>query len=58
MMPWALTFLVVTIVTGLLGFGGVVGIAAWIARILFLIFLGLFIASLVSTVVSNRKASY
>jgi uncharacterized membrane protein YtjA (UPF0391 family) len=51
MLPWALTFLVVTLVTAFLGFGAQIGIAAaWIAKILFLIFLGLFVASLISSV--------
>ena len=55
MQPWVLTFFLVAVVTALLGFGGMIGIvAAWIAKILFLIFLGLFVTS----VISARKASF
>lgn len=48
MLSWALTFLIVAIVAGLLGFGVVAGTAAWIAKVLFVLFLVLFVASLIS----------
>lgn len=35
MFGWAMTFLVVVIVTGIFGFAGAAGIMAWIAKILF-----------------------
>jgi len=55
MKPWSFTFFLAAVVTALLGFGGTVGIAAaWIGKILFLIFLVLFVASLIST----RKATF
>lgn len=48
MLSWALTFLVVAVCAAVLGFGVIAGTAAWIARLLFLVFLVLFILSLVS----------
>jgi uncharacterized membrane protein YtjA (UPF0391 family) len=47
MLGWTLTFLVVAIIAGILGFGGVAVASAGIAKILFLVFLVLFAASLI-----------
>ncbi|TWU07531.1 DUF1328 domain-containing protein [Stieleria varia] len=47
MLSWALTFLVVALIAGVLGFGVVAGTAASIAKILFVVFLILFIVGLV-----------
>ena len=47
MLSWALTFLIVALVAGVLGFGVVAGTAASIAKILFFVFLVLFIIGLV-----------
>ncbi len=47
MLYYALVFLVVALVAGVLGFGVVAFAAAEIARILFFIFLVLFLASLI-----------
>ena len=46
MLNWAVTFLIVAIVAGLFGFGLVAGIAVEFAKILFFVFLVLFVASL------------
>ncbi len=46
MLNYALTFLLIAIVAGILGFGVIAGTAALFAKILFFIFLVLFIASL------------
>jgi uncharacterized membrane protein YtjA (UPF0391 family) len=46
MLYWAMVFLVVAIVAAIFGFGGIVSAAAGIAKILFFIFLILFIVSL------------
>lgn len=43
MLGWALTFLIVAIIAGVLGFGGVAAISVEIAQILFVVFLALFI---------------
>lgn len=48
MLGWALTFLVVALVAALFGFTGIYVAAAGIARILFFLFLVLFIISLIA----------
>lgn len=47
MLNWVVTFLIIALIAGLLGFGGISMQAAGIAKILFIIFLVLFIISLV-----------
>jgi len=47
MLYWAIVFLVVSIIAAALGFGGIAGAAAGIAKILFGIFLALFILFLI-----------
>jgi uncharacterized membrane protein YtjA (UPF0391 family) len=48
MLYYALLFLVVAVVAGILGFGVVEGTAAWIAQILAVVFIVLFLISLVT----------
>ena len=48
MLGWALTFLVIALVAGVLGFGGVAIISVEIARLLFFVFLVLFAVSLIA----------
>ena len=43
MLCWALGFLVVALLAALLGFGGVYGVSMDIAKILFFVFLVLFV---------------
>ncbi|HTB62454.1 MAG TPA: DUF1328 family protein [Opitutales bacterium] len=47
MLRYTLAFLLIAIVAGLLGFWAIEGLAATIAKVLFLVFLVLFIISLV-----------
>jgi len=47
MLSWALTFLVIALIAGVLGFGVVAGTAASIAKILFVVFLVLFVIGLI-----------
>ncbi len=47
MLGWALTFLVIAIVAGVLGLGGVAVLAADIAQLLFFVFIALFIIAAV-----------
>jgi uncharacterized membrane protein YtjA (UPF0391 family) len=47
MLYWTLVFLVVALVAGLFGFGGIAWASAGIAKILFGIFIVLFLVSLV-----------
>jgi uncharacterized membrane protein YtjA (UPF0391 family) len=46
MLGWALIFLVVALIAALLGFGGIASASAGIARVLFAVFLVLFLVSL------------
>jgi len=46
MLSWALTFLVIALIAGVLGFGVIAGTAASIAKILFVVFLVLFVIGL------------
>ena len=48
MLRWTVTFLIIAIIAALLGFTGVAGASITIAKILFFIFLALFIISLLA----------
>ena len=48
LLSWAVTFLIIAIVAGLIGFGGISEDASYIAKILFGIFLVLFLISALS----------
>jgi len=48
MLRWTLIFLVVSIIAAVFGFGGVAAASAGIARIMFFLFLILFVASLLA----------
>ena len=54
MLGWAITFFIVAIVAAPFGFGGIASGAAGIAKILFFIFLVLFVIALVSNAVRGR----
>lgn len=47
MLYWAVVFLIVALVAGVFGFGGISVMAAGFAKILFVVFLVLFLISLV-----------
>jgi len=47
MLYWTIVFLVIALVAGLLGFGNISAAAGGIARVLFFIFLVVFLASLI-----------
>ena len=55
MLYWTLVFLVVSLIAGVMGFGGVAQDAAGIARILFFIFLVLFVVSLLYSLFTGKK---
>ena len=57
MFRWALIFLVIALVAAVLGFGGIAGTAVGIAKILFVIGLGLFLLFLVLGAVGAKKVS-
>ena len=48
MLGWAITFLIIALIAGLLGFGLVGGMAYGAAKILFFVFLVLFVISLLT----------
>jgi uncharacterized membrane protein YtjA (UPF0391 family) len=48
MLYWTLVFLVVAIIAGALGFGGIAGASAGLAKILFFIFLAFLVISLIA----------
>ena len=55
MLYWALVFLIVSIVAAIMGFGAVAGLAAEFARVLFFIFLVIFVISLVLGITGRRR---
>lgn len=55
MLRWALTFLVVAIIAGVLGFGGIAAGAVDIARILFVVFIALFLIAALMHVLKGRS---
>lgn len=46
MLYWAIVFLVVAIIAGIFGFTGIAGTSIWIAKVLFFVFIILFVISL------------
>ena len=51
MLGWALTFLVVALIAAVLGFTTIAGAAMGVAKILFFVFLVLFVVSLIMSMV-------
>ena len=54
MLGWALTFLVVALIAALLGFTSIAGAAMGVAKILFFVFLVLFLVSIVMHFMRGR----
>ncbi len=55
MLRWALTFLVLALIAALFGFTNIAGDAMYIARILFFIFIVVFLVSLVFSLVTGKR---
>ena len=55
MLYWALMFLIIAIIAGVLGFGGIAFAAAGIAKILFFIFLVVFAIMLITGLMGRRS---
>jgi uncharacterized membrane protein YtjA (UPF0391 family) len=55
MLRWALGFLLVAFIAGVFGFGGIASASAGMAKILFYIFLVLFVVSLVMSLVRGKS---
>ncbi len=56
LLGWALVFLVVSLIAALLGFGGVAAGAATIARVLFGVFLVIFVVLLLMALFGDAPA--
>ncbi len=56
MLRWALIFLVVALVAAILGFTSIAGAAIDVAKILFYVFVVLFVVSLVMHMIRGRGA--
>jgi uncharacterized membrane protein YtjA (UPF0391 family) len=54
MLGWVLTFLVVALIAGILGFGGIAGVSIEIAKTIFFIAIILFLISAVFGLVRGR----
>ncbi|HXC31514.1 MAG TPA: DUF1328 domain-containing protein [Verrucomicrobiae bacterium] len=54
MLSWAVTFFVIALIAALFGFTGIAVAAAGIAKLLFYVFLILFLVSLLSHVLRGR----
>ena len=48
MLGWALAFLILAVIAGVMGFGVIAGTASSIAKVLFFVFLVLFVVGLIS----------
>lgn len=53
MLGWAITFLIVALIAAVLGFGGIAGAATGIAQLLFVVFLVLFLGSLLMRILRS-----
>lgn len=47
MLSWSVTFLIIALIAAALGFGGIAGTAVGIAKVLFFVFIVLFVVSLI-----------
>jgi uncharacterized membrane protein YtjA (UPF0391 family) len=55
MLGWIVTFLVVALIAAALGFGGIAGTAVGLAKLVFYVFLVLFLMSLVYSLATGRS---
>jgi len=55
MLRWSAVFLVIAIIAAALGYGGIAADAAEIAKVLFFIFLGIFVVTLILGFVAGEK---
>jgi uncharacterized membrane protein YtjA (UPF0391 family) len=55
MLRWSAVFLVIAIIAAVLGYGGIAADAAEIAKVLFFIFLGIFVVTLILGFVAGEK---
>lgn len=55
MLNWAIAFLVIALIAAVLGFGGIAGTAVELAKIIFFVFIALFVISLIYGLVTGRR---
>lgn len=55
MLQWALTFMVISLIAAIFGFGGIAGTAAGLAQMLFYVFIVLFLGSLFAAALTGRR---
>lgn len=55
MIGWAITFLIVALIAGILGFGGVAIISIELAKIIFFVAIALFAISVIAGLVRGRS---
>lgn len=55
MLRWALIFLIVALIAALFGFTGIAGQSMYFARVLFFIFLVVFLVSLVYGLITGKR---
>ncbi len=55
MLSWAIFFLVVALIAAVLGFGGIAGTAVGLAKLVFFVFIVLFLVSAIYHFVSGRR---
>lgn len=56
MLSWAVTFLVIALIAGVLGFGGVAIVSIELAKIVFFIAIALFLISAIAGMMRGRGA--
>jgi uncharacterized membrane protein YtjA (UPF0391 family) len=56
MLGWALTFLVIALISALLGFGGIAGLSMEIAKIIFFVAIVLFAIAAIAGLFRGRRA--
>jgi uncharacterized membrane protein YtjA (UPF0391 family) len=55
MLGWVVTFLIIALIAGVLGFGGIAGASIEIAKVIFVIALVLFLISAIFGIVRGRR---
>lgn len=54
MIGWAVTFLIIALIAGVLGFGGVAIVSIELAKIVFFVAIALFVLSIIAGLVRGR----
>ncbi|UTA48512.1 DUF1328 domain-containing protein [Simiduia sp. 21SJ11W-1] len=55
MLSWVVTFLILALIAGFLGFGGVASASLGIAKLFFAVFIVLFLVTLVAHLLTGRR---